>query len=238
MIEERYGHLEKQLRETENQLNIAYEKIKQLENKEEELKRNNIEALTKYILSKTPINRARPSMSGQTFDEWQRQITSSLKKEITSLRSALFKESMDSILENNPSFKRIPFIYYDFENKKTIYTQGFLDIFDIESEEDFHLRRLIRKYLGEEQSKSLETIFRKGEFLEKYSIQTLEQPPRNFLINGYPLTHNQIPIGAGVFIYNPNSNTGIIPALRFGVKVRKKIKQLQKTFKIINKKSN
>ena len=254
MVKSDYKALESQLRELKTDYDRLHDQYKELQEDHQELQRvatladNDVRfLLAKYICLRTPINRKRITdrgrVSEQDFKEWERGITDLCRKRVGAFRSLLFRESMDSIMLRNPDFREVPFFYYDFFNEEALYTPALLDLFDIPKvgRMNLSLRDLIRNYVSKSERRQVIEAFEKGEPLENYRFRTIDNTPRELVLNGFPLLYTEgnykEAVGVGVFLYDPNNVTfNWFTALRFAVTVKKKVGDLSEKFQVIRQK--
>jgi len=245
MVDDKTSDLEKQLRDTEEELAKLNEQLELSEKERDNLQRvldsssdDPRVAFVRYLVAKTPINRKREWEKEFKFEQWQREITEPLKKESGALRGALFSREMNRIIDSNPAFKRVPFVYYDFFNKHSLYTPAVLEIFGINADDEraktgkLTLMEFVG-YIKREERAELVRALKEGRGLENYQVVTLGNNSRELILNAYPLVYDRNPVGVGVFFYDPNGQYPKFTSIRFAVKIRKSIEDISEEFRVI-----
>lgn len=256
-MEERHSGLEIQLRELQDAYGKLFEENQGLQEKIDELEAQvqasemPLELIKKLVFyTNNPCNRKRVGKSETDFESWQKGVEKyateplkrdihTLKRETGALRGVLFSNEMDRIMNSNPKYKKVGFVYYDFANGKSLYTPALLELFGIDEREAADKRLSLMSfiyYLARENRAELVVALRKGISVENYSTKTRDGS-RNLVLNAFPVVYESSPVGVGVFLYDKSIEFDRIGAYRFAIEIKRAMRTISDEFEFIRKDS-
>ena len=180
--------------------------------------------------------------ANEALTEWQKAYANPLyKRTLTAeanqrhLIGFAFGEAINIAIKAIPRAKKIPFVYYDFINKRLSYTPAILDFFGIDEEkigEKLTLTKLLsyvdRKYLKSNYAQNKIGIIdalKIGKPLLHYDAMTSGESPRRLYLTTYPVFCNEQAVGVSIFLNDPDS---LLRRVRGTRKFEKKIEEIIK----------
>ncbi|MBR9705612.1 hypothetical protein GOV14_01115 [Candidatus Pacearchaeota archaeon] len=177
------------------------------------------------------------------FHEWRHNVEHSLrsKKEVAEAKAELllanaFRMGIYGFVETSNSAKKVPFIFYDLENKKLMYTPATLKLFGMNADEaeGYTLSKLLfnidREDLrGREGKPGILSIIKSPRSLEHYEVKTTDG--RELQVSTYPISYfdpinkTEKYLGVGILLDDP----------KVSVKNWYFVKKLGKVFESIKK---
>ena len=170
---------------------------------------------------------------------YEEKITK-LKKELSKTRSSIFKIAVKSIIQNDSNFEKIPFLYYDFIDKKLIYDKSIKKQFKgIIKKEDLKLKDLLRvienKDLKGKNNNGIIFAIKRAIPLKHYKAKTKGENPKDLRLTTIPFHYNNKYLGVGIFLWDPRFSKQTFKDYRAAKKLEHTIENISKSFDKIQK---
>lgn len=257
-----YTELQNRLTKSEEELVRLYEENERLKTDNERLKYIDsytegldegglIKLKAKYILLHTPVNsidvtNGRKKKTVLDFVTWQNGILKpyqekllAYEKEIDSYRGKMFKDKMETLLDDNPGYNHLAFLYYDFPNKESIFTPGLLSIVGLDPEEEIHKNISLIGLIGHVNKEDRDEVVRsvvENRSLKNYEFDTTGNPVNSLILNSYPLVFDERPVGVGVFVFDQKYSYDKILYHQFRKNILVGLNEVSEKLHIISKK--
>lgn len=159
------------------------------------------------------------------------------EKELLKTRSSVFRIAINSIIQNDSNFEKIPFLYYDFIDKKLIYDDSVKNQFKHLIKGELNLKNLLRNI----ENKNLRgdngiiSAIRHAKPLKHYKAKTKGENPEDLRLTTIPFSYDNKYLGVGIFLWDPRFSRRAFKDYRAAKKIEKTIEDISKGFDKIQK---
>lgn len=162
-----------------------------------------------------------------------------MEKELLKTQSSIFRIAINSIIQNDSGFDGIPFLYYDFVDKKLIYDDSVKKKFKGFIKGNLTLSSLLKTIpnadLRGKDNDGIINAIREGKALNHYKAKTKGEGAKDLRLTTIPFRYDGNYLGVGIFLWDPRFSKQAIKDYRAGRKIEKIVEGISKGFDKIKK---
>lgn len=146
------------------------------------------------------FSRSEANQGLETFRNYESVARKRAERELDLLRSSAYAIAVDVTLNLLPKMQKVPFVYYDMHNQRTISTRATLDLMGIEEEPDNISKKGILSYVREQDRRSV-IIGLMGNELKHHKVMT--EKGDELVLTSHSYNYGKQRMGIGIFLHNP-----------------------------------
>lgn len=187
------------------------------------------------------------SSANQGLNDWikyqekpYKEKVKQIEEEVKKLRNSVYRIAISSVIQNNSKFAKVPFIYYDFIEKKLIHNDYAEKYFNVPDKKNFTLKDLLKSVRkedleGTEHQMGILDSIEKGVKLKHFKAQTSGDKPRDLRLTSIPFGYEGKYLGVGIFLWDPRVSTKSFRDYRASRVMEKVIEDISYEFDKIKK---